>query len=163
MGRLADLKEQWELSSKCLGEGAFGKVYLGTNKKDPEFKVAIKVINKRGFDKGMLVDLENEIKLMHLVDHPNIAKHYETYDEQNYIYMVMELCPNGDLYDMIIRNGHLTEKETSEIMLKVVKALNHCHSMNIIHRDIKPENIVFGQDGEPKLVDFGFAIEQAKE
>jgi serine/threonine protein kinase len=65
MGRLADLKMEWELSNKCLGEGAFGKVYLGTNKKDPEFKVAIKVINKRGFDKGMLTDLENEIKLMH--------------------------------------------------------------------------------------------------
>ena len=60
---------------------------------------------------------------------------------------------------MIIRNGHLTEKEASEIMYKVVKALNHCHSMNIMHRDLKPENIVFGADGEPKLVDFGFAIQ----
>lgn len=76
----------------------------------------------------MLVDLENEIKLMHMVDHPNIAKMYETYDEQNYIYIVMELCPKGDLYDMIIRNGSLSEKEASEIMLKVVKALHHCHS-----------------------------------
>ena len=45
-------------------------------------------------------------------------------------------------------------------MYKIVKGLNHCHSLNIIHRDIKPENIVFGKDGEPKLVDFGFAIEQ---
>ena len=107
----------------------------------------------------MLVDLENEIRLMQRVDHPNIARLYEVYDEQNYIYMVLELCPNGDLYDMIIRNGHLTEKEASEIMYKIVKALNHCHSMNIMHRDLKPENIVFGADGEPKLVDFGFAIQ----
>jgi calcium-dependent protein kinase len=111
----------------------------------------------------MLKDLESEIKLMHIVDHPNIAKHYETYDEKQYIYLVMELCPGGDLYDMIIRKGSFNEKEASEIMYKIVKALNHCHSMNIIHRDIKPENIVFGADGEPKLVDFGFAIQQAKE
>lgn len=51
----------------------------------------------------MLADLENEIKLMRTVDHPNIARHFETYDEKNYIYMVLEYCPNGDLYDMIIR------------------------------------------------------------
>ena len=53
----------------------------------------------------MITDLQNEIKMMMLVDHPNIAKLYEVYDERNYIYMVLELCPNGDLYDMIIRNG----------------------------------------------------------
>jgi serine/threonine protein kinase len=49
------------------------------------------------------------------------------------------------------------------MMYKVMKALNHCHSLNIIHRDIKPENIVFGSDNEPKLVDFGFAIKQGQD
>jgi calcium-dependent protein kinase len=105
--------------------------------------------------------LKNEVDILHKVDHPHIAKYFETYDEPNYIYMVMELLPGGELYDKIIDNDTpFTEKEASQIVYKCIKALNHCHDLNIIHRDLKPENIVFDADQEPKIIDFGLAIDQ---
>ena len=78
--------------------------------------------------------------------------------------MVMELLPGGELYDKIIDNlTPFTEKEASQIVYKCIKALNHCHDLNIIHRDLKPENIVFDAEKEPKIIDFGLAIDQPKE
>ena len=96
---------------------------------------------------------------MNKVDHPHIAKYYETYDEANYLYMVMEFCPGGDLYDKLFIDylDGMSEKQASEIIYKIIKALLHCHDQNIMHRDLKPENIVFAENGEPKLIDFGFA------
>ena len=74
--------------------------------------------------------------------------------------MVMELLPGGELYDRIIdADVPMTEKKASELVFKIIKALVHCHDQNIIHRDLKPENIVFDQYNEPKLVDFGLAIQ----
>jgi calcium-dependent protein kinase len=100
----------------------------------------------------------NEAKIVRGCDHPNIVKYYETYDDTSYIYLVMELCSGGDLFDNIINKGSaMSESEASLIINKLMKALNYCHSNDIMHRDIKPQNIVIGDDGEFKLVDFGFA------
>jgi serine/threonine protein kinase len=70
----------------------------------------------------------------------------------------MELCSGGELFDKITsRKSPITEKEAAIIIEKLLKAINHCHSQNILHRDIKPENIMYGNDGEVKLIDFGLA------
>ena len=157
--RLADMKKLWDLDSKCLGSGAYGKVYKATCITDPERVAAVKIINKRGMDDFTKNALVNEIHLMNKVDHPHIAKYYESYDEANYLYMVMEFCPGGDLYDKLFDDylDGMSEKQASELIFKIIKALLHCHDQNIMHRDLKPENIVFDKNGEPKLIDFGFA------
>ena len=80
-------------------------------------------------DEFTLKSLETEISILNKIDHPHIAKYYETYDEASYLYMVMELCSGGDLYNRLI-DDHLdgmTEKEASEIIYKVIKAMLHCH------------------------------------
>ena len=97
---------------------------------------------------------------MQQVDHPNIVKYYETYDDKKFIYLCMELCTGGELFQKVTAEGKISESKTAEIMMKLLRALNHCHADNIIHRDIKPENVMFGVDGEVKLIDFGFAIHQ---
>jgi calcium-dependent protein kinase len=75
----------------------------------------------------------------------------------------MELCTGGELFQKITdENKPMTEKEVSNLMSKLLRALQHCHSQDIIHRDIKPENIMFGEDNEIKFIDFGFAITQHK-
>lgn len=157
--RLADLKKLWKLDHKCLGEGSYGKVYRATSLMDPKRVVAVKIINKRGMDFFTIRSLEQEIYLLNKVDHPHISRYYETYDEANYLYMVMEFCPGGDLYDKLLDDypDGMSERHASEIIYKIVKALLHCHDQNIMHRDLKPENIVFAENGEPKLIDFGFA------
>lgn len=101
---------------------------------------------------------------MQQVDHPNIVKYYETYDDKKYIYLCMELCQGGELFSKVIENDRpMTEKEVSTEMAKLLRALQHCHSQDIIHRDIKPENIMYGQQNEIKLIDFGLSITSHKD
>jgi calcium-dependent protein kinase len=95
---------------------------------------------------------------LQFLDHPNIVKYYETYDDVKYIYLVMELCAGGELFDKIAtKKDPLTEYQIADIMNKLVRAIIHCHSQNICHRDIKPENIMYSNEGEVRFVDFGLA------
>lgn len=88
-------------------------------------------------------------------------KYYETYEDENYVYLVMEYCPGKDLFEILSRrtkrNRALKEDEVKDIMHNLFLALGHCHSQNIAHRDLKPENIVIGREGQLKLIDFGLA------
>jgi calcium-dependent protein kinase len=104
------------------------------------------------------------VKTLTTLDHPNIVKYYETYDDSKYIYLVMEYCKGGELFDKITnsKNGVFMENDAKKIMKKLLLAINHCHGINIAHRDIKPENIMYGADGEVKLIDFGLAKSQKK-
>lgn len=122
-------------------------------------KVAIKVLDKSKMDQDELDSVNCEIQLMSTVDHPNICTYYETYDDKKYIYLVMELCTGGEIMKAIAEDPKKqNEPYISLQFFKLLRALEHCHSQNIIHRDIKPENIMFGADDEVRFVDFGFAL-----
>lgn len=103
--------------------------------------------------------IKEEVKILTKLDHPNIVKYYETYDDVKYMYLVMEYCPGGELFDKIAnqKNQMFSEKEAAHIMKKLIRAINHCHASGVVHRDIKPENIMIGKDGELKLIDFGLS------
>lgn len=160
------LKAQYNIDKNLFGSGHFGKVYKATNKADPSILVAIKVIDKRNLKPGDLNMIMTEIGILQELDHPNIVSYMETFEEPRFIYIVMESCTGGELFDsreIISKNGKcFTERQTCEIVKKTLSALNHCHKMNIIHRDIKPENLMFGKDGEIRLVDFGLAQQSKK-
>lgn len=100
MAGIKELRMTYNIG-KLLGNGSYGKVYLATNKANPEFKVAIKVINKTDMDEEDLESLKAEVEILQKVDHPNIVKYYETYDDRTNIYLVMEYCPGGELLDVI--------------------------------------------------------------
>jgi calcium-dependent protein kinase len=157
---VSKLNQTYDIKKKCLGKGSFGKVFLATNKTDDQMKAAVKVINKQGMKEDELEDLQNEVAMMLTVDHPHIVKYYETYDDHKYIYLVMELCPGGELLNRVMKKGHrVSEEQASTWFRYLMKALQHCHSQNIIHRDIKPENIMFSEADQPKLIDFGLCIQ----
>ena len=86
------------------------------------------------------------MKILSVLDHPNITKYYETYESPQYIFIVMEYCAGGDLFDKLIgsQKEKFTERSVAEIMKKLFLAINHCHSNSVCHRDLKPENIMFG-------------------
>jgi calcium-dependent protein kinase len=157
---VTELKQNYRISATThvLGAGAFGKVFLSENIADPSFKVAIKVLNK-GKLKGHVDAIRQEVKILTKLDHPNIVKYYETYDDAKFLYLVMEYCSGGELFDKIAKkkNQVFNESEAAEIIKKLLRAVNHCHSVGVVHRDIKPENIMYGRDGEVKLIDFGLA------
>ena len=106
-------------------------------------------------------EIEEEIRILRELDHPNIVKYFETFEDVNYVFIVTELWSKGDMYDLIKKKveteGWFTELEAASMMKTLLKAVNHCHSMGIAHRDIKPENIMIGDDGNLKLIDFGLS------
>ncbi|TNV79747.1 hypothetical protein FGO68_gene8048 [Halteria grandinella] len=160
MGSVKILKQNYKLSvhTQILGAGQFGKVFLSESTSDPNFKVAIKVINKSRVQDQLHSILE-EVRILTKLDHPNIVKYYETYDDVRYMYLVMENCPGGELFQKITsqKDQSFNESEAASIMRKLFKAINHCHASGVVHRDIKPENIMYGVDGEIKLIDFGLS------
>lgn len=141
-----------------LGAGAFGKVYLTKNKHNPDVQVAIKVMNKRKL-KDELDAIKQEVMILNTLDHPNIVKYYETYDDPKNIYLVMEHISGGELFDKIAQqeNQVFTEIQAAEYMKELFGALAHMHAQGIVHRDIKPENIMLDENESLKLIDFGLS------
>ena len=144
-----------------IGSGKFGKVVLAYNKLDTtkSQKVAIKAIKMKKV-KDILQMIGQEIKTLESLDHPNIVKYYETRYGMEYVYIVMEYCAGGMLFDKLTKMDIFSEKEAGRIMEKLLRGIAHCHANGIIHRDIKPENIMYSskeKDAEIKLIDFGLS------
>ena len=145
-----------------LGNGAFGKVRLFRDKNIKELKFAIKTIKKDNLPKELYLFLVDEVKILSKMDHPNIVKYYETYEDENYINIVMEYLQGEDLFKLIStkKYDNFTEKDIAEIISCIFKALAYIHNQKIVHRDIKPENILFSKNGNYetlKLIDFGLS------
>lgn len=142
-----------------IGGGAFGTVHLAHRKGHPKYKFAIKKISKNEV-KNELDLLRREIDVLRQVDHPNIIKFYDTYEDSTYIYIVMEYCSGGELFTKITSSGHLHESEARVYMKKMLLAVAHLHNLQIAHRDLKTENFLFDTTcatKELKLVDFGLS------
>jgi calcium-dependent protein kinase len=98
-----------------------------------------------------------------MIDHPNLIKYYEAYEDEKYIHIVMELCTGGDLLEKIMNLGSIDEQRVCVIMKKLFLAVNHLHGMGICHRDLKPENCLFVEKdsvSEIKIIDFGLSIKR---
>lgn len=116
----------------------------------------MKSIQLSRISKEFIDELRNEIEILRNLDHPNIVKAYEVFDNSHQIYIIMELCSGGDLY----AKKPYSEKEAAKIVGKLLSALKHMHAKGIIHRDLKFENIMFENtkpDAEIKLIDFGLS------
>jgi calcium-dependent protein kinase len=146
---------------EILSSGQFGTVRIATKRKDDIKKFyAIKSISKKNLTDQDLIKLMKEVEILSCLDHPNIIKFYETYQDQYYFHLVMELCTGKEVFDQILEEGYITEQRVAQIIYKVTSAICYCHSIGITHRDIKPENILFESsenDGEIKLIDFGLS------
>ena len=149
--------DEYELKEK-LGEGAYGSVYK-VQQKFTLYLRAVKAIKKKHVDPS---EFYNEIELLKALDHPNIIKLFDCYQDKRYYYMVEEYCSGGDLFDYIQKEKFFTERKAGTIFNQLLSAVNHLHKKRIVHRDLKPENIVLieekDQDVFIKLIDFGTSI-----
>ncbi|OAA57884.1 serine/threonine-protein kinase [Niveomyces insectorum RCEF 264] len=146
-----------------LNHGSFGMVFMAKDMTTGD-SVAIKCLTKKaaadeaGLD--FAIDDKSEELALHrrLGRHPNIVNLIESFETESHVYLVLEFCPRGDLYEAI-RNGHgpLETEHVRSFMLELVDAVAYIHSKGIYHRDIKPENIFLSQSGTMKLGDFGLA------
>jgi calcium-dependent protein kinase len=106
----------------------------------------------------------SEIEILIKLDHPNIIKLYEIFENEKYIYLIMELCIGGELFNKIIEkteNGEIfNEREAANYFRQIILAISYCHNKKIAHRDLKPENILLlsNEKNSPiKLIDFGMS------
>ena len=159
-----NFRKKYEYIS-LIGSGSFGKVRLFVERQCKSVKYAIKTIKKDIFNQYHIQSLKNEIEILRSLDHPNIVKYFETYEDENYLHIVMEYIPGDNLFKVLTEklNHKLTERQISQIMSCLLKAVLFLHHNGIIHRDLKPENIVFSESGNYKslkLIDFGLSIQQ---
>ena len=156
-----DYTKKYEFISK-IGNGSFGKVRLYRDRKIQSMKYAIKTIKKNIFNIYSITNALKEIEILRSLDHPNIVKYFETYEDDLYLHIIMEYIPGDNLFKMLSNKQKInfSEKDINEIMLYLMKAILFLHHNGIIHRDIKPENILFSIKGEYsslKLIDFGLS------
>ena len=158
---ISELKRNYHFNSstKTLGQGAFGKVFLTNNKFNEDHWVAVKLMSKKKLQ-SQLSKIYQEVAILNTLDHNNIVKYYETYDDPDgNIYLIMEYIKGGELLAKIEsrEDNCLTEPEARNYSRQLFGALAHMHSLNIAHRDIKPENIMLTDHDEVKFVDFGLS------
>lgn len=158
--RNSDIRKKYEFVS-ILGSGSFGKVRLYRDRKCKGMKYAIKTLVKDGVTRNILDCLISEVDILRSLDHPNIVKYYEIFEDDYYVHIVMEYLQGDDLYKVLVQQAkELKEKNVCDITRQLLKAISFIHNKNIVHRDIKPENILFGQKDDYstlKLIDFGLA------
>ena len=144
---------------KNIGTGSFGVVASAYNLSSPKEKVAIKIILKNKLNTSAK-RIKYEIDIIITLDHPNIIKCYETFEDEKHIYIVMEFCSGGELLDILPKDRLLDEDLCLEFVRKMLVSVNHIHQIGIVHRDLKPENFLFNNtkpERELKLVDFGLS------
>ena len=144
-----------------LGNGKFGLVKLGVNKQTKE-KVAIKIMNKNKMDSSDVELMRTEIEILKICQHPNIIRLYDIFENIDYIYIIMEYCPGGDLFSYLEnRNFKVSEERAAILMKKMCDAVFYFQSFfGVIHRDLKPENVLMTSDkddGDLRILDFGLS------
>ena len=148
-----------------LNHGSFGMVFLAQDTISGDF-VAIKCLSKSTSKDCPAIDVDdNSVELLcheRLGNHPNIVNLIKCFETKAHIYLVLEYCSMGDLYEAIrLGRGPLQTENVREFMLQLVNAVDFMHSKGLYHRDIKPENIFLCQDGSMKLGDLGLATAEA--
>nr|DAD42375.1 TPA_asm: hypothetical protein HUJ06_000605 [Nelumbo nucifera] len=156
-----DIGSTYELGRE-LGRGEFGITYLCTDKSSGQ-QFACKSISKKKLRTAVdIEDVRREVEIMkHLPKHPNIVSLKDTYEDDNAVHLVMELCEGGELFDRIVARGHYTERAAAVVTRTIVEVVQMCHKHGVMHRDLKPENFLFGNKKETaplKAIDFGLSV-----
>lgn len=145
-----------------IGEGTFGKVHLSIHNLTKE-KVAVKILEKaKILETDEIERINREIKFLKKFKNINIIKIYEIIETKSNVYFIMEHASGGELFNYIVKNKRLEEKEASFFFSQIVHALDFIHKQGIVHRDIKPENMLLTENKTIKLIDFGLSNQFTK-
>jgi serine/threonine protein kinase len=142
---------------KVVGVGSYGKVRAAWHRLTSS-KVAIKT-----YDKSKLKDpahwkrVHAEIKIMEQISHPRIARMYEAVETPKRMHLIMECLDGGNLCSYVKAKRRLSEDESKRIFFQIAQAIDHLHALGVSHRDVKLENVLFANDRDIKLIDFGFS------
>ncbi|GMH18959.1 hypothetical protein Nepgr_020800 [Nepenthes gracilis] len=142
---------------RTIGEGTFAKVKFAVNSETGE-SVAMKILAKSTILQHKMVDqIKREISIMKIVRHPYVVGLHEVLASRMKIYMILEFVTGGELFDKIVHQGRLSEKESRRYFQQLIDAVSHCHSKGVYHRDLKPENLLLDSHGNLMVSDFGLS------
>ncbi|XAR69560.1 Non-specific serine/threonine protein kinase [Bertholletia excelsa] len=148
-----------------VGRGHFGYTCSAKAKKGSlkGQDVAVKVIPKSKMTTAIAIeDVRREVKILRaLTGHKNLVQFYDAYEDDDNVYVVMELCKGGELLDRILsRGGKYSEEDAKAVMVQILSVVAYCHLQGVVHRDLKPENFLFISKDEHsplKAIDFGLS------
>eukprot|EP00928_Gymnodinium_smaydae_P039211 TRINITY_DN26828_c0_g1_i1.p1 TRINITY_DN26828_c0_g1~~TRINITY_DN26828_c0_g1_i1.p1 ORF type:complete len:532 (+),score=50.42 TRINITY_DN26828_c0_g1_i1:162-1757(+) len=142
-----------------LGKGSFGEVKAAINIYTGQ-EVAIKIVDKSGSMKEEdRHQLREEVRILSLLDHPNIVKLHDVIETVRHAYIVLELIEGRELIDYLMARKTLEEGEARHLFRQIIDGVEHCHSRGVAHRDLKLENLLLDHDNNVKIIDFGLAAE----
>ena len=147
-------------NKKPIGKGAFGEVWKVTHENSKKV-YCVKILSKRDiFEQKLINQINKEISIMYNINHPYSVKLVNHFEDNEKLYLIMELAPNGNLYNLIQNNIKEKVKNMAlikKLIVQSIEIIKYLHSKNIVYRDIKPENLLLDNDYNIKLCDYGWA------
>ena len=150
---LTTILGNYKINRKSIGKGSFSKIYMGRCI-DTDKQIAVKIIKKRNIKNEN--NILREIKIMKMINHPNVISLLDVLVSNNKYYLILEYCSKGDLKSYA-KHKEFTESMLKIYMIQIRNGLAELHRQNIIHRDLKPQNILVFNDNTIRISDFGFA------
>lgn len=149
-------------SGRILGDGVSGEVRKITHKETGEMFALKKLDMSKIRSERQAMQLLEEIEIMCQLEHPNVIKLEEVYESEDHIYLVVELCHGGELFDRLDEQPgyRYSEEKAAHLTIQIVSAVQYIHSQGIVHRDLKLENFLFSKpdsDTDLKMIDFGLS------
>lgn len=160
--KIGGLDPEFYREGEKIGSGAFSEVKRCLHIPTGQLR-AVKIIYKAGLHNEQIDErlLLNEVKILRSLDHPNILRCFEMYEDRLKYYLITELCEGGELFNRIVQLRHFSEMQAAEVMSQLLSTIAYCHSKNVTHRDIKPENLLLEDRSSAlniKVADFGSSI-----
>ena len=156
--KLSNIKDQY-MFLKTLGSGAFASVHLVCDKTCSSKLFAVKIISKNSLSKQGRNAVIEEIKILRKLDHINIVKYFDVFEDSDSINIVMEYI-EGPTLEEVMQKRRLTEEDMREVVSSIIKALIYIGKLDVVHRDLKPANILFADENSLdslKIIDFGLS------
>lgn len=155
--KTTDIFLDYDIDDKQIGEGSFGVVYKAVEKGTKAVRAIKQIFNENitNYDGFM-----SEVSALKTLDHPNVVKLFEVYQDKNCVFLVLEYLDGGELFDYIADRDHLTEADAARFFKQMMSAIIYCHKNRICHRDLKPDNFMLAskdKDAYVKLIDFGLS------
>ena len=140
-----------------VGDGAFSVVKLVCHEQTHQYYACKIVPRSRIATESLQARFEAEIRINQQLHHPGIVHLFDMLKDENNYYIIMEFCPNGELFQYIVDRNHLSEEEAKPFVRQILETLDYIHKQGISHRDMKPENLLMDQTGRVKFSDFGLS------